>query len=68
MPTILRLCLVSIAGAAFGLLMIRLGFNLRFGGYGSTWWLSAPDAYIPSAIVGAVIAILIDYTIRKRVN
>lgn len=66
MPPIMRAIAVSISGGAFGLAMIHFGFNLRFGGYGSSWWLSGPDAYGPAAITGALIALLIDWTLRKR--
>jgi hypothetical protein len=62
----MRTIAISIIGGAFGLAMIRLGFNLRFGGYGSSWWLSGADAYIPAAITGALIALFIDWTLRKR--
>jgi len=68
MISVLRLLLISLIGAAIGVLMIYLGFNLRFGGYGSTWWLSAPDAYVPSAIAGAAGAIAIDAAVRKIIK
>jgi hypothetical protein len=56
---------VAALGAAVGIVLITLGFNFRFGGYGSSWWLTAPAAYIPAAIAGAVIAVGVDMILGR---
>jgi hypothetical protein len=58
----MRFLTVTILGAAIGLALIWLGFNFRLGLH---YFLSAPEAYLPAAIAGAVVALFVDYAYRK---
>jgi hypothetical protein len=53
----MRLWTIAGLGAAAGVGLIALGFNLRLRGYGSDGWLIAPATYIPAAFFGAVLAV-----------
>lgn len=61
----MRYLIIAAVGAIIGMAMIRLGFNFRLGGPGSTMWLSGAAAYLPAAIAGAATALVIDFVIRK---
>lgn len=61
----MRNLIIASVGAVFGMAMIWSGFNLRLGGPGSGLLLNGPAALIPAAAVGGVVALLLDYIIRK---
>jgi hypothetical protein len=53
--------IVGFAGALGGALMIWIGWNFRIG----SWWIAAPEAYLPAAICGAAFAVAINYFYRR---
>jgi len=57
-----RIVIVALLGAAVGLATIWFGFSLRLG---LNYRLSGAEAYLPAAIVYALIALLVDYAYRK---
>jgi len=61
----MRFWAIAGLGAAAGVVLVAVGFNLRPGGYGSNWWLIAPAAYIPAAFLGAVVAVGVYLIIGK---
>jgi hypothetical protein len=52
---------VALIGAAIGGLVILLGGHFHVG----SWFVSGTQAYIPSMIAGAIIALLIRYLLRR---
>jgi hypothetical protein len=51
---------VALVGAVVGLLLIYLGLNFHIG----QWFISGSAAYIPAAIGGGAVALLIRYLLR----
>jgi hypothetical protein len=51
---------VALVGAVVGLLLIYFGLNFHIG----QWFISGNAAYIPAAIGGAAMALLIRYLLR----
>jgi hypothetical protein len=51
---------VALVGAVVGLLLIYFGLNFHIG----QWFISGNAAYIPAAIGGTAMALLIRYLLR----
>jgi hypothetical protein len=51
---------IASVGAGVGLLLIYFGLNFHIG----QWFISGNAAYIPAAIGGAIVALLIRYLLR----
>jgi hypothetical protein len=51
---------LALVGAVVGLLLIYFGLNFHIG----QWFISGNAAYIPAAIGGAAMALLIRYLLR----
>ena len=52
--------IIASVGAVVGLLLIYFGLNFHIG----QWFISGNEAYIPAAICGAAMALLIRYLLR----
>ena len=52
---------IASIGAAAGLLLIYFGLNFHIG----QWFVSGNAAYLPAAIGGAAVALLIRYLLRS---
>ena len=51
---------VALVGAVVGLFLIYFGLNFHIG----QWFIGGNEAYIPAAIGGAALALLIRYLLR----
>lgn len=54
----------ALIGAALGIGSIWLGMRLHFG----SWYIDGPWGYVGAAVVGALIAFLVRYAIRKELG
>jgi hypothetical protein len=53
--------IIALLGAVMGLLSIYFGLNFHIG----QWFIGGSAAYIPAAIGGAAVALLIRYLLRN---
>ena len=54
----------ALIGAVAGPCAIRLGMRLHFG----SWYVDGPWGYIGAAVAGALVALLIRWTMRRELG
>ena len=56
---------IACAGAAAGMAMIWFGFSFRIGGPEPLVLLQGSSALLPAALAGTLLAVFIDFAVRK---
>lgn len=59
----MRRIAVAAAGGLLGMVLIRVGFNIRLG---PSLWIGAPWAYPLSLVIGSLIALAVDHVVQIR--